>query len=224
MDQGVALDPAIVSRARPLLNESRAALVQPIGRLAETLNVRSSPGEPSEVEMLIGAAMTEALRDRDIAVDGVLHGLFDGKNAFVAGRKTIADIWQIIPYENYIVTAQLTADELKAVMAEVFQTYELRNLLGFRVTTEGTGKLRTITSMTTADGRPLEGGRTYLIALNSFDSRSAGHRFMILRDLLEKPAAQTTLHPVQTREALIGYFQKHKVVRRLPEIAPVPAA
>jgi DNA phosphorothioation-dependent restriction protein DptG len=54
-----------------------------------------------------------------------------------------------------------------------------------------------------------------VIAFNTFDSRSAGHRFMKLRALLEKPEARCTLHNVQTRDALIEYFQRHKVLRRI---------
>jgi hypothetical protein len=54
-----------------------------------------------------------------------------------------------------------------------------------------------------------------VIAFNSFDSRSAGHRFMKLRGLLETPAANCTMHPVQTRDALIDYFRRHKVVHRI---------
>ena len=38
---------------------------------------------------------------------------------------------------------------------------------------------------------------------------------MKLRTILERPDARCTLHPVQTREALIDYFRRHKVVHRL---------
>jgi hypothetical protein len=80
---------------------------------------------------------------------------------------------------------------------------------------EGRGYDRHITSMTLDDGRPLDRGKKYVIAFNSFDSRSAGHRFMKLRALLETPAANCTMHPVQTRDALIDYFRRHKVVHRI---------
>ena len=38
---------------------------------------------------------------------------------------------------------------------------------------------------------------------------------MKLRALLETPAANCTMHPVQTRDALIDYFRRHKVVHRI---------
>jgi len=38
---------------------------------------------------------------------------------------------------------------------------------------------------------------------------------MKLRDLLERPETNCRMHPVQTREALIDYFRRHKVVHRI---------
>ena len=69
--------------------------------------------------------------------------------------------------------------------------------------------------MALADGRPLDRGKKYIIAFNTFDSRSAGHRFMKLRALLETSAANCILHPVQTRDALIDYFRRHKIVQKI---------
>jgi hypothetical protein len=78
--------------------------------------------------------------------------------------------------------------------------------------------------MSLADGRSLDRNKKYVIAFNSFDSRSGGHHFMKLRALLERPEANCVLHPVQTRDALIGYFQRHKAVHRVAARAAVPIA
>jgi 2',3'-cyclic-nucleotide 2'-phosphodiesterase/3'-nucleotidase len=223
MDERFELDPVIVSRAKPQLEQSEGALSQPIGELAQTLSVHSRPGEPSDVEMLIGAAVIEALRERGVHVDAVLHGLFDDK-AFRAGPKTINDIWQVLPYENYLVTAELTPDELKLVMDEIFLSHEPRNLIGLHVRTTGRGRELRVASITSADGLQLDGARQYSIALNSFDSRSAGHRFMKLRDLVDAPAASCQLHQLQTRDALIEYFRRHTVVRRIASARELPLA
>jgi len=224
MDNRFRFDHVIVSRAKSLLAESDAALAQPIGKLAETLRGRSRPGMASAVERLIGAAIMEALRERSVPVAGVMHGTFDDKADLVAGSKTVNDIWNVIPYENYIVTAELTPEEIKTVMEEVFTGHEKRNLLGFEVKTEGRGYDCRIVSMTLADGRPLDRSEKYLIAFNSFDSRSGGHHFMKLRALLETPSANSTLNPIQTRDALIDYFQRHKVVYRVAGTIPTAIA
>jgi hypothetical protein len=78
--------------------------------------------------------------------------------------------------------------------------------------------------MTLADGRPLERGKKYVIAFNSFDVRSAGHHFMKLRTLLETPATKCTLHEVQTRDALIDYFRRHKIVHKIVAAGEFAAA
>ncbi len=224
MDNRFHSDHVIVSRAKSQLAESEAALSQPVGELAETLRGRSRPGSPSDVERLIGAAISEALAERSVPVDGVMHGAFDDRATLVAGPKTLNDIWNLIPYENYIVTAQLSSEEIKAVMEEVFTSHEKRNLLGLEVKTQGRGIDCRIVSMTLPNGQSLERNKKYVIALNSFDSRSGGHHFMKLRALLERPAAQYVLHPVQTRDALIGYFQRHKIVHRIARANPVAFA
>jgi 2',3'-cyclic-nucleotide 2'-phosphodiesterase (5'-nucleotidase family) len=215
MNNRIPADHVIVSRAKPQLDESAAALAQPIGTLTETLRARGRPGEPSEVEALIGAAITESLRKRGISVDGAMHGVFDERDNFVAGPKTVNDIWTLIPFENYLVTAELTPEEIKAVMEEIYASREPRNLLGFEIETEGAGYERRITAMRLADGRMLERDKRYSIAFNSFDSRSGGHRFMKLRALLETPATRCRLQSVQTRDVLIEYFRKHQVVGKV---------
>jgi 5'-nucleotidase / UDP-sugar diphosphatase len=221
MDNRFHFDHVIVSRAKSQLAESDAALSSPVGEIAETLRGRSRPGVPSDVEELIGAAIREALLERNVPVDGVMHGAFDDNRPLVAGPKTLNDIWNLIPYENYIVTAQLSPAEIKTVMEEVFTSHEKRNLLGFEVKTEGRRDDCRIVSMTLADGRPLDRNKKYMLAFNSFDSRSGGHHFMKLCALLERPEAHSVLHPVQTRDALVDYFQRHKIVHRFA--ARIPA-
>ena len=215
MDNRFDPDHVVISRTKAQLDESNGALAQPIGDLAETLGAHGHPGKPSDVERLIGAAIMESLQERGISISGAVHGVFDEKSNFIAGPKTVSDIWNVIPYENYLVTAELVPDEIKSIMDEVYVSHEGRNLLGFNIATEGRGHDRRINSMTLADGRPLERDKRYTIAFNTFDSRSAGHRFMKLRALLETPSANCVMHNVQTRDALIDYFRRHKVVRRI---------
>ena len=215
MDDRFHLDPAIISRSQSQLRASDRALAQPIGELAETLSVRSRPGEPSDVEVLIGAAIRESLARENVQLDGVLHGVFDEENNFRAGSKTVGDIWNVLPYENYVVTGELATDEIVAVMDEVFLSHEDRNLVGFQIRTQGRGAERRIKGIALEDGHPLERAKRYRIAFNTFDSRSGGHHFMKLRDLLEKQAARCTLHSLQTRDALVDYFVRHKTVHKI---------
>jgi 5'-nucleotidase / UDP-sugar diphosphatase len=224
MDNRFHFDYAVVSRAKSQLAESETALAQPIGELAETLHARSRPGEPSDVERLIGAAIREELLERNVPVDGVMHGVFDEKSNFVAGPKTVNDIWNILPYENYVVTAELSLDEIKIIMEEVYASHERHNLLGFEVKTEGRGHDCRVISITLDRGRLVDVGKKYIIAFNTFDSRSAGHRFMKLRTLLETPAVNCRLHQVQTRDALVDYFRRHKIVHKVVAVGELTVA
>src|SRR5437773_7221973 len=217
MDNRFGCDQMVLSRSKSHLAESSAAVSEPIGELAETLRGRSRPGMPSDVERLVGAAISEALAERNVQVDGVMHGAFDDSAGLIAAPKTLNDIWTLIPYENYIVTARLSPEDIRTVMEEVFTTHEKRNLLGFELKTQGRGDDCRIVSMTLADGRSLDRTKKYVIAFNSFDSRSGGHHFIKLRALLESAEANCVLHPVQTRDALIDYFQRHNIVHRIVE-------
>jgi 2',3'-cyclic-nucleotide 2'-phosphodiesterase (5'-nucleotidase family) len=221
MDNRFDPDAVVLSRAGSQLAESEAALAQPIGELTETLHARGRGGHPSEVEKLIGAAITEALAERTVTVDAVMHGVFDENARLAAGLTTVNDIWNIIPYENFIVTATLSRDEIKSVMEEVYASHEPRSFLGIAISVEGRGPDHRIISMTFADGRALERDKKYVIAINSFDARSGGHHFMKLRALLDRPEANCVLHPVQTRDAVIDYFRRHKVVHRIAEARAV---
>jgi 5'-nucleotidase / UDP-sugar diphosphatase len=220
MDNRFGFDQIVLARAKSQFAESSAALSEPIGELAETVRGRSHPGWPSEAERLIGAAIMEMLFERNVPVDGVMHGTFDDKADLIAGPKTVSDVWNIIPYENYVVTAQLSSEELRISMEDVFASHEKRNLIGFEVKTESRGDACRIVSMVRANREPLDRNKKYIIAFNSFDARSGGHHFMKLRAFLERPEANCVLHPVQTRDALIRYFQHHKIVHRIASVDP----
>ena len=218
MDNRFDPDHVVLSRAGSQLAESEAALAQPIGELKETLHARGRRGHPSEIEKLIGAAIAETLAERSVIADAVMHGVFDENAKLAAGLTTINDVWNIIPYENLIVTATLSSDEIKSVMEEVYANHEPRSLMGIVVRVEGRASDCRITSMTFSDGRALERDKRYMIAFNSFDARSGGHHFMKLRALLDRPEANCVLHPVQTRDAVIDYFRRHKVVQRITDV------
>jgi 2',3'-cyclic-nucleotide 2'-phosphodiesterase/3'-nucleotidase len=223
MDHRIRLDHTVLSRSKTHLDMSDAVLSEPVGELAETFRVHNTFDHPSDVEMLIGMAIVESLRGRGAVVDGVFHGLFDGTRDLPAGRKTVADVWNVLPYENFVVTAELTTEELRTIMEEVYATRDSRSLIGFDVHTTGTGPNRRVVSLTPSDGRVRDRGDKYVVAFNTFDSRSAGHKFMKLRSILETTDARCVFHDVQTRDALIDYFRRHKLVGKFWK-SSMPAA
>jgi 2',3'-cyclic-nucleotide 2'-phosphodiesterase (5'-nucleotidase family) len=223
MDRRIALDPIVLSRTRPRLKRAASVLAEPIGELSETLSATAPTGAPSPIAALIAAAIAEALEERGVTIDGVFHGLFD-KHAFKRGPKTIGDIWTLLPYENFLVTAEMDPVALRVMLEEVFQSRETRSLAGFRFDSAGDEENRRLTNLRLASGRPLDPARRYRIAMNTFDASSGGHRLMKLREMLERPEARRTFHPIQTREALIAYFRRHKAIRRLQLESAFPTA
>jgi hypothetical protein len=78
--------------------------------------------------------------------------------------------------------------------------------------------------MSLANREPMERDKKYAIALNSFDARSGGHHFMRLRAFLERPESNCIRHPAQTRDALIAYFHRHKIVHPIGAVSPLGVA
>jgi 2',3'-cyclic-nucleotide 2'-phosphodiesterase (5'-nucleotidase family) len=214
MDSQVPLDPLVLSLAHDDLDAADHVLAQPIGELIETFNVDSSFGKPSDIERLIASGMIAALHQKGVEVDVVMHGLFDREHTLASGAKTTADAWTVLPYENQIVTVDLAYTDLLALARELGASLEPRNLMGLRVAGAATGKTFRVDALLTADGAPLPAKPTYRVALNSYDSQSAGQRFLTLSRLVAQPSSRRVLHAIQTRDALIDFFVARQKIRR----------
>lgn len=114
----------------------------------------------------------------------------------------MADCWKIIPYENLLVTAELTGRQLVEVVREDKKDRSSdRTLWPFELTLDRGG---TPTRFTLA-GAPVDPDRRYTIAFNSYDGQSGGRRLMTFRELAASPEAKRSTTSIGTREALIDY-------------------
>jgi 2',3'-cyclic-nucleotide 2'-phosphodiesterase/3'-nucleotidase len=206
MDHPLALDPLVLSLAQPDLDAADQALAHEIGELTEPFDVTSAFGKPSDVERLIGSAMLAMLRKRGVEIDAVVHGLFDDKHPLAPGMKTVADAWAILPYENEIVTIDLTRDDFLALARDFASGRDSRNLMGVRVIGSRDENGFRIEDLGAADGSPLPLKPAYRIALNSYDSQSGGQRFPTVAKLVARASSRRILHPIQIRDALIDFF------------------
>jgi 5'-nucleotidase / UDP-sugar diphosphatase len=209
MDDRFDLDPSVLSLAKDELDLSERELKKPVGRVTERLSAMTGPGRPSEIERLIGLAIKEALAARNVTVDAVLHGSFSDDD-IEPGVKTVADVWEMMPYENFLVTAKLTRDELTAVLDEAFAAERpLRNLIGFAVETTPANSNSRVTSILDRDRRPLDPSKRHRIAFNSYDAQSGGQRLPTLKRLITSAQAGAAFHPIETRQAVIDLFLRH---------------
>jgi 2',3'-cyclic-nucleotide 2'-phosphodiesterase/3'-nucleotidase len=206
MDSQVPFDPQIMALAQPDLAASDRELARQIGVLAEPFRASSVFGHPGEQERLIASAMLAALRKTGVNADVVIHGLFDQKSVLEPGAKSVADMWRLLPYENQVVSFDVSAADLPALAQEIAGAHDLRQIMGLRVAAVRSGKEWRVTDLRNADGTPLSPQRTYRVAVNSHDSQSAGGKLPILAGLVAAPNARRVLHPVETRDATIDFF------------------
>lgn len=215
MDRSVAFDPLVLHLAQPVLDDAARVLAQPMGVLAEPFGVATAFGAPSDAERLIGSAIRAALLKHGVKVDVVAHGLFDLPGPIAPGTKTVADAWTILPYENQIVTMELTRDGLLAFVRDLAAARDVCNAMGIRpVFDPATGKYPVVTDLSADDGSPLPDKPRFRVALNSYDAQSGGQRLLQVARLASAPENRRVLHNVEIRAALIDFFVTRQRVSR----------
>ncbi len=212
MDSGVEQDPVILAASATEREASAAELSRQIGTLEVELPFESAPGSPSPSLRLITRSIRHALEKRGAAVDAVLHGCFR-ENGVKAGPFTVADAWEVIPYENRLCTADFTPQELTVILEEVFKAkHSSHNLDGFRVGVRKERASWKVTDLRLDDGSALEAGHRYRVALNSYDAQSGGRRYPTLAKLIAEKTTAFKGYEMETREALIEWFTEKGAV------------
>jgi 2',3'-cyclic-nucleotide 2'-phosphodiesterase/3'-nucleotidase len=211
MDASVAEDPMVLSSCAGELADAKALMSREIGGFTAPLPHKGKPGEPPAALLFITRAIRQALESRSEKVDGVLHGLFMEDRDLAAGQQTIGNMWEIIPYENRLATAEFTGAELGRVMEEMYSAkYSTHQLDGFRVTTEGPKTKIKVTGIFTPDGVPVDPAKKYRIALNAYDAQSGGQRYPRLNETCYQAGANLKLHSCESRDALIDFLTEKK--------------
>jgi 2',3'-cyclic-nucleotide 2'-phosphodiesterase (5'-nucleotidase family) len=196
MDDRFAPDPLVLELARGDLEASRADLAREVATVTREID---GQGRGSGVVKLLCELFASALKKQGTTVDGVFHGSFDTGN-LKPGKLTVADCWRIIPYENMLVTAEVTPADLLVILADDAKVKDSdRTLWPLEVQRDADGSPRGIMR----DGRELPADRRLTIAFNSYDAQSGGRRMMRMRDILAAPAARRTTSAIDTRSALI---------------------
>ena len=191
MDDRFTLDPVIVESTKSIVKNAEERRQTVIGEVSEKISAR---GKSSPFWQLICTAFMKTAEKQKIFSEGVFHGTF-GNSDVDPGVKTIEDAWQWIPYENWLVHARITGAQIRLIMAESKEDrYSDRNLFGL-------------------DPADIQPDKRYGILFNSYDSQSGGRRLMFLRTILEEPASETRLIPVNTRESVIDYFADNYEVK-----------
>ena len=221
MDASVSGDPLVLEASAQNLDEAQVYLDREIGELEGSLSSdQPSPGEGSQIQKLLCAAFEWHARQQEVAIDGVFHGTFS-RDEVESGTKTVADAWELVPYDNNMVVLELTRAELVGVLNESLEGGGDRALFGFEVAVEenepGKGQSRGgkfVTSLRSLRRPDAPADTKYAILFNSYDAQSGGKRLMRLRSLAQRAGQKRTTLTLSSREALIEYFLAQKTVRR----------
>ncbi|MEI6504853.1 MAG: bifunctional UDP-sugar hydrolase/5'-nucleotidase [Planctomycetota bacterium] len=196
MDDRFELDPAVMERAQPNLAKADEQLARRVATVARQIEGK---GRGSGLAKLLCETFAESLARSKSPVHGVFHGTF-ATGDLPPGELTVGDCWRIIPYENMLATADVTARDLLTIVAEDASDKKSdRTLWPFEVVRGDGGRPTAISR----DGSEVDPDRRFTIAFNSYDAQSGGRRLMKLREILQQPEAKLRTTSLDTRSALI---------------------
>ena len=128
------------------------------------------------------------------------------------GKVTYHDLFDLIPYENGIMTCLLTPAELMGIIEEQYdkrKTSASCGLWGIKaVLSSETGK---VLKLQMPDGNQLP--NRLKTAVNSYTAAGGGGRFPVLRKILNKKSSRLKDTNISSREAVADYFRKHSPVK-----------
>ena len=204
MDKRFDLDPIVMETARPDLKAAEEQLAR---RLGTVKSVIGGKGRDSPLARLFCEFFSEALTRNGTPVDGVFHGTF-GTGDLEPGELTVADCWKLLPYENLLAIAEVTAQELIEIVHEGGKDRSDRTLWPFSLKLDRAGKPAEFLY----NGEQVAAGRRFTIGFNSYDAQSGGRRLMRLREITSQASAKRTTTGIDTRSALIEGILNRKEI------------
>lgn len=192
--------PELQKALAPWLEIDSKAKTQPIVPApAEDILSKGRPGVNCQASELLCAAIAEAA-NAPIA----LHGTLSKKNLLAGKALTEKDLFEFVPYENSIVTAEISRSELVEIVLEQWQnrdSYTFSGIYGCKIRISQNGESAEILE-------PPDDGRRLRIAMNNFTAAGSG-RYPKLNAILKNPACRTCDTGLSTREAVRNYLTKH---------------
>ncbi|MDP4720630.1 MAG: 5'-nucleotidase C-terminal domain-containing protein [Akkermansiaceae bacterium] len=195
MDSSVELDPGVIQISQPHLRDSDEQLARQIAVLDEPMLGRK---RDSPLCKFLCESILRALEKKKIKADAVFHGTF-GTPLIPKGPVTVADAWEILPYENTLIVAEILPKQMLEILTE--DRGSDRILYPFTVVFEKKQATDIL-----FDGKPIDPDTPLTIAFNSYDSQSGGQRLIKLREIIHSDSAKRRPLDINTRDALIEHF------------------
>jgi 2',3'-cyclic-nucleotide 2'-phosphodiesterase/3'-nucleotidase len=192
----VTPDSAMAARAERWNDAVAAVAAAPVGRNARTLR-RDRRGE-SEVGNLVADAMRSAA-GADVALQNS-----GGLRADLAeGAVTRGHVYEVMPFDNVLVTLDLTGAELRRALEEGLAGGRVTQVSGIRYSFDsGRPRFDRVVELADASGAPLDSARTYRVAVNDFmasggddyraleGGRNRSNTGVLVREALERYIAE----------------------------------
>jgi 2',3'-cyclic-nucleotide 2'-phosphodiesterase/3'-nucleotidase len=205
MDASVELDPGVMEQAAPDLKKSAEQLSRKVATATAPIK---GTGSNNPLSRLFCEIFADALKRNQTPVDGVFHGTF-GTGDLPAGDITVGDCWKMLPYENLLLTAEVSAEELVEIVKEERRLRSSDRLLWpFEIKLDRSGNV----SLFEHRGKPVAAGSRFTIAFNTYDAQSGGQTMMHLRGITLQPSAKRTVTRIDTRSALIDGLLDRKQI------------
>jgi len=216
MDDSVSADPSVMELAREDLEREKKHLATVLGEAAEDFSTRGAPRKETPIHNLICEAIAEALQQRGVKVDAVIHGLLNLRTGLSKGPITMRDIWHLIPYENTVGVVRLTAGELREILEEnvgAYDKHEFRGMWGvFWRFDPRAPEGRRVLEIRWPNGAPVNETERLRVAFNSYELASGGLRWKKLREIADRPETSLQEFDLETREAVAEYVRRHGVI------------
>jgi 2',3'-cyclic-nucleotide 2'-phosphodiesterase (5'-nucleotidase family) len=205
MDKRFDLDPVVMELAQPDLKKADEQMARKLGVATQVI---PGSGRNSRLAQLFCEFFSEALQRNHTPVDGVFHGTF-GTGDIPVGEITVADCWKMLPYENLLTIAEVSAAELIEIVAEDRkETKSDRTLWPFELDLDQDDK----PTRFLYKGAPVAADRRFKIGFNSYDAQSGGLKLMRLREIVASPSAKRVTSKIDTRSALIdGILSRREI-------------
>jgi 2',3'-cyclic-nucleotide 2'-phosphodiesterase (5'-nucleotidase family) len=203
MDRRFDLDPMVMEIAQPELKKAAEQLARKLGVAKEVI---PGKGRGSRLAGLFCEFFSEALQRNQTPVDGVFHGTF-GTGDVPAGDITVADCWKMLPYENLLTVAEVSAAELVEIVREDRKDSPSdRTLWPFDLALDSKRQVTRFLHK----GESVAADRRFTIGFNTYDAQSGGRKLMRLREILANPSAKRVTTRIDTRSALIDGILNRK--------------
>jgi 2',3'-cyclic-nucleotide 2'-phosphodiesterase (5'-nucleotidase family) len=135
---------------------------------AEVIGDASTALHRRRPESTIGNFICDAMR-ADAGVDIALQNPGGMRADMDAGPITRGDVYAVMPFDNTIVTMELTGEQVKLALEQALRGTRVTQVSGVRYVVDSKQPaLQRVTSITLADGKPLDPKRTYKVAVNNF--------------------------------------------------------